>query len=410
MWEPRTRREAEEACLALNYSLIHVTPGVREMMEHALQSLNDNDNSTLQFSIEFWANHSPDNNRPEGQIQYDMFPSTHDSSDLCVKIVFEVHNTRFGWVPVDCENKTAKAGTCCNQGLLYEARYKALLVLKKTNWYTADHICKEEGGTLFDTNNWIMNLIKVSFDSSPWEEENVTDIWSAQSVNESEDPEMCSLSRVIPPQPDLSKFSSQLVLDLFDSCEKAKHMSICMIPSSQLFYSHLKNIILVDDKIFINTTSRAKNTTECMEECNGFNKVGVTCMGFNYDKKSSTCRFSEDKLAPLYRPDPSLSIDLYLILPITRMIVITVATLVASIASVVVLFSIIRRILSILNKGNFSEAPGISDTQNMFQTEQLQTCPFENEIEIPSYDDDEVLYSTNIIYSLPPIGFEGTIY
>ncbi|CAC5425755.1 unnamed protein product [Mytilus coruscus] len=167
MWEPRTRREAEEACLALNCSLIHVTPGTREMMENALQSLNDNGNSTLQFTIEFWANHSPDKNRPKGQIQYDMFPSTA----LCVKIVYEVHNTRFGWVPVDCENQTAKAGTCCNQGVLYEARYKALLVLLKTNWYTADHICKEKGGTLFDTNNLIMTLIKVSFASSPWEEE-----------------------------------------------------------------------------------------------------------------------------------------------------------------------------------------------------------------------------------------------
>lgn len=88
---------------------------------------------------------------------------------------------------------------------------------------------------------------------------------------------------------------------------------------SQLFYSHIKNIIIVDDDILIKTTSRANNTTECMEECNGFNKVGVTCMGFNFHKNSSTCRFFEDRIAPHYRYDPSLSIDLYLLLPITRM-------------------------------------------------------------------------------------------
>ncbi|CAG2208015.1 unnamed protein product [Mytilus edulis] len=400
MWEPRTRREAEEACLALNYSLIHVTPSNRQKIESPWKSLNNNGNSTWQFTIEFWANHSPDKNRPKGQIQYDMFPSTYDPSDLCVKIVYEVHNTRFGWVPVDCDNQTAKAGTCCNQGLLYKARYKALLVLKKTNWYTADHICKEEGGTLFDSNNLIMNFIKVSFANSPWEKENVTDIWSALTLNESRDPEMCTLSRIVPPQPDLFQFTPQLVLNFFDSCEEAKHMSVCMIPSSQLFYSRLKNIILDDDNFFINTTSRANNTTECMEECNGFNKVGVTCVGFNFDKKSSTCRFVEDRVDPLYmlyRNDPSLSNDVYLNLPITRIIVIIVAALIGSIASAVVLFYIVGRILAMLDK-------------NMFQEEHRQTCLLDDEIEIPSYDDDEVLYSTNIIRSFPPVSYEGTIY
>lgn len=88
---------------------------------------------------------------------------------------------------------------------------------------------------------------------------------------------------------------------------------------SQLFYSRLKYIILDDDNFFINTTSRANNTTECMEECNGFNKVGVTCKGFNFYKKSSTCRYFEDSLEAQYIDDPSSSIDLYFILPITRM-------------------------------------------------------------------------------------------
>ncbi|VDI47505.1 Hypothetical predicted protein [Mytilus galloprovincialis] len=171
MWESRTRRQAEEACLALNYSLIHITPGTKKILENSWKSFNDNGNSTIQFTIEFWANHSPASNQPKGQIQYDMFPSNYDPSDLCVKIVYEVHNTRFGWVPVDCENQTAKANTCCNQGVLFEARYKAMLVLKKTNWYTADHICKEKGGTLFDTNDWIMTIMRASFAGSPWKEE-----------------------------------------------------------------------------------------------------------------------------------------------------------------------------------------------------------------------------------------------
>ncbi|VDI47504.1 Hypothetical predicted protein [Mytilus galloprovincialis] len=189
-----------------------------------------------------------------------------------------------------------------------------------------------------------------------------------------------------------------------------------------------------------------------MEECNGFNKVGVTCMGFNFHKNSSTCRFFEDRIAPHYRYDPSLSIDLYLLLPITPLIyseetttntfyytpdfssittdtdttqqhhtsalihseetttdtfyhktdfssiiVIIVAALLGSIASAVVLSYIVGRILAMINK-------------NIFQEEHRQTCPLENEIEIPSYDDDEVLYSTNIIYSLPPLSYEGTIY
>ncbi|CAC5425758.1 unnamed protein product [Mytilus coruscus] len=319
MWEPRTRREAEEACLALNYSLIHVTPCIKEMMKNALRYLNDYGNSTLQSSIEFWANHSPDNSRSKGQIQYDKFPSTYDPSALCVKIVYEVRNTRFEWVPVDCENQTAKAGTCCNQGVLFEDHYKALLVLKKNNWYSADHICKQEGGTLFDMSNRIMTLIKVYFDSPPWEKENVTEFWSALSINESQDHQMCTLSRVIPPQPELFQIEPQLEVK-FDSCEKAKHMSICMIPTGrQLFYGHLKNVFLVDNTFFLNTTSIEKTTTECMKECNGFNKVGVTCMGFNFDKNSSTCRFSEDRIEPYFNYDPSLSIEIYLILPITRM-------------------------------------------------------------------------------------------
>ncbi|CAC5369333.1 unnamed protein product [Mytilus coruscus] len=439
MWESRTRREAEEACLALNYSLVHVTPGVRVMMEDAFKSINDNGSSTLQFTIEFWANHSPDKNRPKGQIQYDMFPSTYYSSALCVKIVYEVRNTRFGWVPVDCENQTAKAGTCCNQGVLFEDKYKALLVLKKNNWYTADHFCKQEGGTLFDTNNPGMTVIKLLFAGPPWEEENVTEFWSALSpieLNETQDHEMCTLSRVIPPEPVLFQIAPQLV-SKYDLCEKAKHMSICMIPTGrQLFYSHLKKVFLIDDKFVLNTTSGEKNITECMEECTGFNKVGVTCIGFNFNKITSTCRFSEDGPGVQYRFDPLLAIDLYYIVPITpqiyseetttdtfhytsdltsiinsettdttqqpyksdiSMIVITVAAWLASIASVVVLSSIVGRILSILNK-------------NIFQKEQLQTCPPEYDIEIPSYDDDEVLDSTNIIHSLPPLSYEGTIY
>ncbi|CAG2234159.1 unnamed protein product [Mytilus edulis] len=164
MWEACTRREAVDSCLALNYSLIHVTPNIKEMMGGSWQYLNDN------ITIEFWANNSPDSNRPFGQMQYDNFPSNYDPSDLCIKIVYEVRHTRFGWVSVDCENQTAKAGTCCNQGLLFEVRYKALLVLKKTNWYTADHICKEEGGTLFNNHNRIMNL-ELSFAGTPWMEQ-----------------------------------------------------------------------------------------------------------------------------------------------------------------------------------------------------------------------------------------------
>ncbi|CAC5369331.1 CNBP [Mytilus coruscus] len=117
-----------------------------------------------------------------------MFPSIYDLSALCVKIVYEVRNTRFGWVPVDCENKIATAGTCCNQGVLYEEFH---------------------GLSYFS----------------------VTDFWSDLSLNEYQDPEMCSLSRVIPPEPDWSQFFPQIDSDLFDSCEKAKHMSICMIPS-----------------------------------------------------------------------------------------------------------------------------------------------------------------------------------
>lgn len=55
-------------------------------------------------------------------MQYDNFPSNYDPSDLCIKIIYEVRHTRFGWVSVDCENQTAKAGTCCNQGLLIEGK------------------------------------------------------------------------------------------------------------------------------------------------------------------------------------------------------------------------------------------------------------------------------------------------
>ncbi|CAC5411874.1 unnamed protein product [Mytilus coruscus] len=319
MWEPRTRREAEEACFALNYNLIHVTPPVRDKMENAWQFLNDNGNSTLQLTIEFWANHSQDNSRSKGQIQYDKFPSTYHPSALCVKIVYEVHNTRFGWVPSDCDDQTAKAGTCCNQGVLYKDHYKALLVLKKNNWYAADHICKQEGGTLFDLSNQIMQFIKVYFDIPPWEEEKyfsyVTEFWSALSVKESQDLEMCTLSRVIRPQPAVLQIESHL-----DSCEKAKHMAICMKPTGrQFFYGYLKNIFLAENTVFLNTTSIEKTTTECIEECNGFNKVGVTCMGFNFDTRSSTCRHFEDTITREYRYDPSLSIALYLALPITRM-------------------------------------------------------------------------------------------
>ncbi|CAG2234161.1 unnamed protein product [Mytilus edulis] len=300
-------------------------------------------NSTFAFTIEFWANHSPDSNRPKGQIQYDMLPSNYDPSDLCVKIVYEVHNTQFGWVPVDCENQTAKAFTCCNQGVLYEARYKALLVLKKTNWYTADHICKEEGGTLFDTNNSIMTMMKASFAGSPWKEENVTEFWSALSLKESQDHEMCTLSRVIPPQSDLFQMYPQLVSDFVDSCEKAKHMSICMIPT--LIYSEETTT-----NTFYYTTDFSSITTDTTQQ---HHTSGI--------------------------------------------IVIIVAACLASIASAVVLFSIVGRILSFLNK-------------NMLQTEQRQSCPLENEIEIPSYNDDENLYSTNIIYGLPPLSYEGMIY
>ncbi|VDI41467.1 Hypothetical predicted protein, partial [Mytilus galloprovincialis] len=162
-------------------------------------------------------------------MQYDNFPSNYDPSDLCIKIVYEVRHNRFGWVSVDCENQTAKAGTCCNQGLLFEARYKALLVLKKTNWYTADHICKEEGGILFNNHNRITNLA-LSFVGTPWIEQNVTDFWSALSLNENQNPEMCSLSRVIPPEPSQLQFFHQIEPDWLDLCEKANYMSVCMIP------------------------------------------------------------------------------------------------------------------------------------------------------------------------------------
>ncbi|CAC5369337.1 unnamed protein product [Mytilus coruscus] len=120
--------------------LIHITPSVREIMENKWQFIVDIGNSTSQFTIEFWANHSPDKNRPKGQIQYDMFPSNYDPSDLCVKIVYEVLNTRFGWVPVDCENQTAKAYTCCNKGVIYQGNndiLKQLLIVcnLKAKWH-----------------------------------------------------------------------------------------------------------------------------------------------------------------------------------------------------------------------------------------------------------------------------------
>lgn len=45
----------------------------------------------------------------------------------------------------------------------------------------------------------------------------------------------------------------------------------------------------------------------------------------------------------------------------------------------------------------------------MLQKEELETCLPEFDVEI-FYDDDEVFHSTNIIYSLPPFGCEGTVY
>lgn len=57
---------------------------------------------------------------------------------------------------------------------------------------------------------------------------------------------MCTLSRIVPPQPDLFQFTPQLVLNFFDSCEEAKHMSVCMIPSkilkTEMVYLFLVNI------------------------------------------------------------------------------------------------------------------------------------------------------------------------
>lgn len=86
-----------------------------------------------------------------------------------------------------------------------------------------------------------------------------------------------------------------------------------------MFYTLRKNSFVKENICFLNTTLIDKSTTECMEECDDLNKVGVACMGFNFHTKSSTCRFFEECNKFLYSPDSSLSIEVYYVVPVTRM-------------------------------------------------------------------------------------------